>query len=164
MIPIMQVKKSRPGEAGGRVVAEPGLSPRSLAPAFSEIPARAAQKLFPQVLGAATRQGSWDSESCSPARDPRHSLGGGGPVWSCPEQNNENCVSLHPVLGRGGHVLRSQQHPWLPGLALNEQIVLLCHSQLGVCQLGSLRGEAGRPGVELPLICPAQGFLLSLVS
>lgn len=42
------------------------------------------------------------------------------------------------------------------------QIVLLCHGQLWVLQLGSLRGEAGCPDVDLPLICPAQGFLLAL--
>lgn len=56
-----------------------------------------------------------------------------GPVRS---GNNENCVSLRPVLKREGWVLRSQQHPWLLGPALNGQTVLLCcHS--------SLRGEAG---------------------
>lgn len=43
-----------------------------------------------------------------------------------------------------------------------EQIVLLCHSQLWVCQLGSLREQASRRDVDLPLIWPAPGFLLAL--
>lgn len=42
-----------------------------------------------------------------------------------------------------------------------EQILLLCHSQPWVCQLGSLRAEASRLDVDLPLICPALGFLLA---
>lgn len=42
-----------------------------------------------------------------------------------------------------------------------EQIVLLCHNQLWVCQLDSLRGEAGRPDVDMPLIRPARGSLLA---
>lgn len=42
-----------------------------------------------------------------------------------------------------------------------EHTVLLCHSQPWVCQLGSLRGEASRLDVDLPLIRIALGFLLA---
>lgn len=90
------------------------MSPGSLAPSCSEILVWAAQRPFPQVLVAAAGQGSQD-----PPRDPRHSRGWSAPVWSCWSGTMRTMFPAPCFGAREGRVLRSQQHPWLQGPALN---------------------------------------------
>lgn len=65
------------------------------------------------------------------------------------------------VGAREGQALRSQQHPWLPGLALNgTDCFAVSQPALGV-PAGLPRRRGRPPGCgPASLICPAQGFLL----
>lgn len=97
----------------------------------------------------------------SPARDPRHAVAGtvlSGPVR---RRNHENCLLSVPVLPGEGGCSGVSSIPGSQAWLRMEQIVLLCHSQLWACQLASLREQASRRDVGLPLIWPAPGFLLA---